>query len=143
MVKNEVPVHVNVSTQIKQGNELEEFTIETTGNFTVIGDVGYLRYYEKYTDQADALVTLKFKDEQLQLTRRQEDLLLRMIFDKQTRQRANYRIGANNLSLETLTQDLQINLIASQNSGAVLVDYQLHSGHELLGEYKIRLQFNA
>ena len=136
-VTNGKPIKITIKTLQQQDGQLNKYQQEFSGRLAKVKENTYLRYEE---DQ-NLIVTFKVDEKGIWLTRNGSQMKLRLYFDEAKHYETNYQtpFGAINLTCQT-----QKVLFEEENAkGQLAVDYQLFSGEELLGEYKIRLQFEA
>lgn len=136
-VTNGKPIKITIKTLQQQDGQLNKYQQEFSGRLAKVKENTYLRYEE---DQ-NLTVTFKVDEKGIWLTRKGSQMKLRLYFDEAKHYETNYQtpFGAINLTCQT-----QKVLFEEENAkGQLAVDYQLFSGEELLGEYKIRLQFEA
>lgn len=142
MIKNEIPVTIEIETFHQQANETEEYAEKVNGKCIQMENVFYLRYTEKQTE--DALVTFKVvPNKEVQLTRKMEGHKLHLTFDLQKKVVTQYHTPYGNIPIEIETNLLEIQFDQEKQAGKLAINYQLYNGHDLLGDYKIRLQFNS
>lgn len=136
-------VNLEIMTQIMQVEGNESFTQKVTGEFLVKPHASYLRYQEKATaQQASAQVLFKFQaDGKISLQRKQADGMSRLLFTLEAPQRGLYQIGKQQLALKVVTTKHDQQIDHKLSKGKLALDYQLFFEEQLLGEYKIRLQF--
>ena len=97
--------------------------------------------YLRYEEDQNLIVTFKVDEKGIWLTRNGLQMKLRLYFDEAKHYETNYQTPFGAIKLTCQTQKV---LFEEENAkGQLAVDYQLFSGEELLGEYKIRLQFEA
>ena len=109
-----------------------------------MGDALYSRYKEVIDEGPEPIpVTIKLAaNGEVVLTRGAEHRL-RLHFSNGNRVRAHYQTPMGMLPVETVTPMLRVRLRERPFSGEVNVDYDLYAGEQLLGNYKLRLQFTA
>ncbi|MFB9770692.1 DUF1934 domain-containing protein [Lactiplantibacillus modestisalitolerans] len=139
-----VPVAIHLETRAVQDGEAADYALDVDGQLVQMGSAFYLRYKEVSDDQPDPIpVTIKLAaNGDVVLTRSAENRL-RLHFSNGKRVRAHYQTPMGILPVETVTPMLQVRLRERPFSGAVNVDYDLYAGEQLLGNYKLRLQFTA
>ncbi|MBZ5943036.1 DUF1934 domain-containing protein, partial [Weissella cibaria] len=77
------------------------------------------------------------------LLTRSSESEMRLRFANGKRIEARYRTPYGLFPIETVTPFLEIELQEGPLAGRVNIDYQLFAGEQLIGNYKIRLQFTA
>lgn len=134
-------VTITLKTLQEQAGEVEEYELETNGELFQKGTTLYLRYEEKLEERS-VKTTFKIKAGALLLTRRERDLSsnLELRPDQVTTTRYQTQYGA--LYLEVNCLEYTFERLGKQ-SGQVKATYELSNGQELLGKYKLRLQFKA
>jgi len=143
-----VPVAIHVETQAKQDGDTANYALDVDGQLVQMGDAFYLRYQEvnQEADQAanePIPVTIKLAaDGDVVLTRSAENRL-RLHFSNGKRVQARYRTPMGILPVDTITPLLQVRLRERPFSGEVNINYDLYAGEQLIGNYKLRLQFTA
>lgn len=141
---NGIPVAVHVVTQNIQADEVVDYDEEFSGQFFQMGSSIYLRYKE-VTDQ-EALVTFKITaDGEVQLTRKTKEMQLRLYFVAGKQVNAKYVTPYGVVPVTSKTSRLQAEVDDTLQGliGQINIDYTLNSGTQLLGQYKIRLQFKG
>ncbi|KRM08136.1 MAG: DUF1934 domain-containing protein [Liquorilactobacillus ghanensis] len=137
------PILIHLTTTREQAGEVSEYKKKFSGQVFQIGQSLYLRYVETQSPEK-VIVTFKIIDEDsIQLTRKRAGLKLQLFFKDNHRVAATYQTSYGVIPIETVTPQLQILLQASPLAGVIRIDYLLYNGEELLGKYKIRLQFTT
>ncbi|KRL01836.1 DUF1934 domain-containing protein [Liquorilactobacillus capillatus] len=139
------PVLVYVQTQRNQNGEISNYAKKFQGQLFQMGPSLYLRYLEENEKSADeATVTFKISENGIvQLIRRQADMQSKLYFGDKQRIAALYRTTAGDIPIETITPKLSVEIRENPLSGVIKIDYALYNNEELLGNYKLRLQFTA
>ena len=136
-VTNGKPIKITIKTLQQQDGQLNKYQQEFSGRLAKVKENTYLRYEE---DQ-NLIVTFKVDEKGIWLTRNGLQMKLRLYFDEAKHYETNYQTPFGAIKLTCQTQKV---LFEEENAkGQLAVDYQLFSGEELLGEYNIRLQFEA
>lgn len=135
----QVPVEIKLKTVQTQAGEIEKFELFEQGELTRKGETVYLRYTEA---KAGAQTILKIKPAELLLTRRQKELALQLNLAEGQQTNAKYKTAYGVIPLAVKCTTYKYEQIA-ETSGELRVEYLLYSGEELLGEYKLELQFKA
>ena len=133
----QTPVTVELKTSQLQDDKLEEFELHETGTLTQKNDNLYLRYVES---KNQAQTTLKIKADELMLTRRQKELELQLVLRVDEKTNAKYKTVYGTIFLTASCQKYVLEK-DGQASGVLKVAYELYSGDDLLGKYKLELQF--
>lgn len=135
------PVLIYLQTQRNQDGQVSDYAKKFQGQLFQIGPSLYLRYLE---EDEKATVTFKISENGIvQLTRKQEDIQMKLYFGNKQRIAALYRTSVGDVPIETITPNLNVTLRDNPLSGIIKIDYLLYNGAELLGDYKLRLQFTA
>ena len=139
-----VPVAIHLETQARQDDDTANYALDVDGQLVQMGDAFYLRYKEVNDDAPEPIpVTIKLAaNGDVVLTRSAENRL-RLHFSNGKRVRTHYQTPMGMLPVETVTPMLRVRLRERPFSGEVNVDYDLYAGEQLLGNYKLRLQFTA
>ncbi|BDZ29930.1 DUF1934 domain-containing protein [Lactiplantibacillus sp. WILCCON 0030] len=139
-----VPVAIHLETQATQDGDTANYALDVDGQLVQMGDAFYLRYKEVSDATTEPIpVTIKLAaNGDVVLTRSAENRL-RLHFSNGKRIQARYRTPMGVLPVETVTPMLQVRLRERPFSGAVNIDYELYAGEQLIGQYKLRLQFTA
>lgn len=135
----QVPVNIDLKTVQEQNNELEEFELAEVGELTQKDETLYLRYNESNNE---AKTTLKIRQDELLLTRQQTNMSLQLKLKNGELLGAKYKTayGVILLNAKCLAYDF---IRKNETSGQLEAKYELYSGEELLGKYKLELQFKA
>jgi len=139
-----VPVAIHLETQAVQDGDAANYVLDVDGQLVQMGDAFYLRYKEESKDQEQPIpVTIKLAaNGDVVLTRSAENRL-RLHFSNGKRVQARYRTPMGILPVDTVTPLLQVRLRERPFSGEVNINYDLYAGEQLIGNYKLRLQFTA
>ena len=139
-----VPVSIQLKTIVQQGNEQKDFFFDLEGQLVKMGDTLYIRYKEELLEDTEPTpVTIKIEpDGHVQLIRAGE-LRMRLRFGYQEKLDTSYRTPYGLLQISTFTHNLRVSLKEHQMSGKILVDYDLYSQTERIGEYHLELEFTA
>ncbi|CAI2566876.1 hypothetical protein AKUH3B110M_02920 [Apilactobacillus kunkeei] len=142
--ENAQKVVVNLKTTIFQDEEREDFIFEEVGSLVQMNNGLYLRFTEHQDNQAVANVTLKITDEHVQLTRQTNGgHHSRMIFDENKDHDTIYQTEYGPIKILVKTKELNYDYNEDIMNGKVGIDYELHSGGMIVGEYNLTLQFSA
>lgn len=135
-------VQVEIATLIRQGDQQEEFAFQEPGQLVQMANQKrYLRYVERQ-NEIETPVQFRFDQEQVILSR-QGQLKSMMVFDQQQATISKYPTAYGLIDLTIQTQDLKVDINWPQGHGSVLIKYQLLNQGQLLGNYRIKLQFKA
>ena len=139
-----VPVSIQLKTIVQQGNEQKDFFFDLEGQLVKMGDTLYIRYKEELLEDTEPTpVTIKIEpDGHVQLIRASE-LRMRLRFGYQEKLDTSYRTPYGLLQISTFTHNLRVSLKDQPMSGKILVDYDLYSQTERIGEYHLELEFTA
>jgi len=139
-----VPVMIHLETHIKQDEDVSDYRLDVDGQLVQMGSNLYLRYLEPNKETGEQTpVTMKFTpDGEVHLTRKAEaELRLHFVSGKRVTARYNTPYGI--MPIETVTPYLETSFQEKPFSGNVKIDYLLYANDDLVGNYKIRLQFTA
>ena len=139
-----VPVSIQLKTIVQQGNEQKDFFFDLEGQLVKMGDTLYIRYKEELLEDTEPTpVTIKIEpDGHVQLIRAGE-LRMRLRFGYQEKLDTSYRTPYGLLQISTFTHNLRVSLKDQPMSCKILVDYDLYSQTERIGEYHLELEFTA
>lgn len=139
-----VPVSIQLKTVVKQEEEQRDFYFDLEGQLVKMGDTLYIRYKEEPAEGGEAVpVTIKIEpDGKIQLIRAGE-LRMRLKFAYQEKLETSYRTPYGLFQISTFTHNLRFSLKDQPVSGTILVDYDLYSQSERVGEYHLELEFTA
>lgn len=135
-------VQIKMNTEITQEGEVENFSFDEPGKISCVNKQIYLSFYEHSDDQS-ILVTLKINEDKTITLTRNATQRLRLIFNQNEIVDNLYRTEYGPIQLQTMTKRLDYQLADDFSNGEVSVDYNLLSGEQIFGEYKLRLQFFA
>ena len=143
-LSNGIPVTIHVVTQNIQDNQVVDYDEVFEGQFFQMGASIYLRYQE--TVEQEALVTFKITaNGEVQPTRKTDEMNLRLYFVAGKQVNAKYVTPYGVVPVTSRTSKLQAEVDDTLRGiiGQINIDYTLNSGQQLLGRYKIRLQFKG
>lgn len=122
----------------------KDFFFDLEGQLVKMGDTLYIRYKEELLEDTEPTpVTIKIEpDGHVQLIRAGE-LRMRLRFGYQEKLDTSYRTPYGLLQISTFTHNLRVSLKDQPMSGKILVDYDLYSQTERIGEYHLELEFTA
>lgn len=136
-------VSIQLKTIVNQEDEKKEFFFDLVGQIVKIGDTLYIRYKEEVEEGNHASVTIKVEpDGKIQLIRAGE-LRMRLKFGYQERLETTYKTPYGLFQITTFTKNLRFSLKDQPISGSILIDYDLFSQNEKVGEYHLELEFTA
>ena len=136
-------VSIQLKTIVNQENEKKEFFFDLIGQIVKIGDTLYIRYKEELEGERPTSVTIKVEpDGKIQLIRAGE-LRMRLKFAYQERLETTYKTPYGLFQITTFTKNLRFSLKDQPVSGTILIDYDLFSQNEKIGEYHLELEFTA
>ncbi|MHC5227515.1 YwiB family protein [Enterococcus sp. LJL99] len=136
-------VSIQLKTIVSQEDEKKEFFFDLTGQIVKMGDTLYIRYKEELEEGSPAAVTIKVEpDGKIQLIRAGE-LRMRLKFGYQERLETTYKTPYGLFQITTFTKNLRFSLKDQPVSGSILIDYDLFSQNEKIGEYHLELEFTA
>jgi uncharacterized beta-barrel protein YwiB (DUF1934 family) len=69
--------------------------------------------------------------------------MMKLFFQQGQRLQAQYQTLAGPMAIDTLTTLLAADVDGVRGNGVVAIDYTLFAEDQLVGQYRIRLQFNA
>ena len=137
-----IPVKIHLHTVIVIDGQQDEFDFhEAAELIRMQGGSDYLRYVEHQDGQATP-VQLKLANGEIHLTRkgpRETNLLFKDGAATLTRYQTEY--GMIPLQVETSLLDNQLDL--AKQAGGLRVHYRLKNNEQLLGSYRLQLQFES
>lgn len=137
-IKKITPVQVQLTTVIEQDGQREQFTFNEAGNFVELNGKYYLRYLEHQNGQT---TSVQFRlDDHIHLHRSGE-LTTLLNFDLNKPLPTRYRTQYGVISLEVRTSRLEKELTPAIPAGQLAVDYSLAAAGQVVGSYRLRLQF--
>lgn len=136
-------ISIQLKTEVKQAGETKDFFFDLTGQIVKIGDTLYIRYKEVQDGGEETPVTIKVEpDGKIQLIRSGE-LRMRLKFGYQERLETTYRTPYGLFEIATFTHNVRFSLKDQPVSGSIIIDYDLYSQSEKVGEYHLELEFTA
>lgn len=141
-----IPINIHLETNITQKGEEEHHVYDEEGTLAQVGSNIYIRYAESGPNDDNQPVTLKLMSNgDVQVTRGKSsgDTFSKLFFSDGKRVIASYRTPYGMLSIETLTQTLQVRLREDPLAGQIDIAYQLLAGGEYIGNYQLQLIFHA
>lgn len=135
-----IPVKVKIQTHIEQDGKSESFSFNEDGQLFKMGSTVYIRYQE--TNPLGTIpVTMKLAGDGTVQLRRHASSDLRLVFDIKKQILTKYRTPAGLIDITTDTKMVNFKYSELPLNGDVAIDYALIAGEEVVGQYKIRLQF--
>lgn len=138
-------VNVKLKTMIKQDNEISNHIINQKGTIEETPE----RYVISFIDKNDeGTFVIRFdllKTGEILLNRQSNDRqnMSDFYFKEHTQQEVLYKTNYGTMNLFSETKYLETNINADLSQGEVKIEYLLFEQKQLLGEYKLRLIFNA
>jgi uncharacterized beta-barrel protein YwiB (DUF1934 family) len=142
IIKEQLPVKIQLETQIEQDGQVETFKFDEEGALVDLGAKKYLRYKET-KEQLKVPVTFSIAETGEVFLTRQGQTHLRLPFAKQKVLPTHYQTEYGLMKLDVKTTLLETAISFENAEGKINVDYELYAGNQLLGKYQIRLQFSA
>ncbi|MBU7455063.1 DUF1934 domain-containing protein [Leuconostoc fallax] len=136
-------INVHLTTKVCLDNEVEEFSFDTLGQLIVKNEAVYIRYTETLPDQPQVHVTFKFDPNGSIRLMRSGDVKTVMTFVDSKEVPASYETPSGRMTMATRTTLLATALDTANLRGETAIDYILTANEQLIGQYEIRLQFNA
>ncbi|PMB82278.1 DUF1934 domain-containing protein [Limosilactobacillus pontis] len=140
-MKKRVPVKVSLKTTMEQDGQHETFAFEEDGEFIVLNDKYYLRYYEHQNGQATP-VQFRLDDGEVHI-HRQGATETWLVFDPEQPTITRYRTEYGVMQLQVVTSRLDRVLDPDTPAGRLFLCYHLQSGGQEIGSYQIELHFTA
>lgn len=120
----------------------DEFEFHEDGQLIQMkGGTAYLTYVE-HQDGQETPVKLKLDSDSIHLTR-QGPRETNLLFKADETTVSHYQTEYGIIRLEVITQHLQNGLDLDQRTGDLKIHYQLKNGDQLLGSYRLQLQFES
>lgn len=135
-------VQLSLTTTVRQDDDVETFNFDTEGELLVKNDHVYLRYTETIAEQ-QTKVRFKFEPDSVRLHRTGDGQQTQLVFVLDQQVPAFYQTPAGQMHLATYTTQLQIAIDSEKAQGKIAIDYQLIANDQIVGEYALRLQFQA
>lgn len=124
------------------GGETEKFEFFEDGQLIRLnGGQTYLRYTEHQQGQATP-VQFRLDGEAMQLDRRGERAT-RLVFQEDGETTTRYQTEYGIIHLEVETKRLVKEVAFDEQSGSIETEYRLKNNGQVLGTYRIQLQFQA
>ncbi|KRL08788.1 DUF1934 domain-containing protein [Schleiferilactobacillus perolens] len=146
-LESAVPISIHLETRIQRKDEEEHHVYDEEGTIAQVGDNLYIRYEETNPENDDNQpVTVKIVpngDVQVTRGRSAGNTFSRLFFSNGKRVIASYRTPYGMLSIETVTQALQVRIRQAPLAGRINIAYQLMAAGEYLGDYQLQLLFGA
>lgn len=138
-MENGIPVKVDVRTRQIQSGEKNDYSQEFDGRLSIKNQTLYLRYDES----SEARVTFKVCEDDVYLSRKSGQMRLKLHFNENGKFEISYLTPYGAVELRCETDCCKFDYDRKVQRGSLTIDYRLFTGDEILGEYKIRLQFAA
>ncbi len=138
-MKNGIPVRIDVRTRQVQAGEGTDYSQSFEGRLSIKNQTLYLRYDES----SETRVTFKICEGSVDLSRKSGQMRLKLHFNENGRFETSYLTPYGAVELICRTDCCGFGYDEKAQEGSLTVDYRLFTGDEILGEYKIRLQFAA
>ncbi|KRM71269.1 DUF1934 domain-containing protein [Lacticaseibacillus brantae] len=142
-----IPVQIHLETFVTQEGETEQNIFDEPGTVVQLGDALYIRYQETNDETGESMpVTLKIKssdDVSLSRGSSEGDTQLKLHFVNERRIVTRYRTPYGIIPVETATPRIDMQLRDNPLGGEVYIEYQLFANNDLVGNYRLRLIFNA
>ena len=138
-LKNGIPVKIDVRTRQVQSVEKNDYSQSFEGRLSIKNQALYLRYDES----SETRVTFKICEDSVDLSRKSGQMRLKLHFNENEKFETSYLTPYGAVELTCKTDHCVFDCDKKVQKGSLTVDYRLFTGDEILGEYKIRLQFTA
>ena len=138
-LENGIPVKVDIRTRQIQSGEKNDYSQKFDGRLSIKNQTLYLRYDES----SEARVTFKVCEDDVYLSRKSGQMRLKLHFNENGKFETSYLTPYGAVELRCETDCCKFEYDRKVQRGALTIDYRLFTGDEILGEYKIRLQFAA
>lgn len=135
-------VQLSLTTTVRQDDDVETFNYDTEGELLVKNDHVYLRYTETIAEQ-QTKVRFKFEPDSVRLQRTGDGQQTQLVFVLEQQVPAFYQTPAGQMHLATYMTQLQTAIDSEKAQGKIAIDYQLIANDQIVGEYALRLQFQA
>ena len=97
----------------------------------------------RYDESSEARVTFKVCEDDVYLSRKSGQMRLKLHFNENGKFETSYLTPYGAVELRCETDCCKFDYDRKFQRGSLTIDYRLFTGDEILGEYKIRLQFAA
>ena len=135
-------VQLSLTTTVRQDDDVETFNFDTVGELLVKNDQVYLRYTETIAEQ-QTQVRFKFEPNSVRLHRTSDGQQTQLVFTPGKKVPAFYQTPAGQMHLTTVTTQLDKTINPDKAQGEVTIVYQLIAHEQVVGDYALRLQFQA
>lgn len=142
-LKNGQAVQIHLTTQVEQDGQHANFVFDLPGQLVKLGSTLYLRYIEVAEDGTEQPVTIKHNADGGVQIMRGKDLRTRLQFVYQEAVASAYATPYGAVEVTTLTNALHFSLKDQPVSGSLNLAYDLFSGEQLMGHYRLALEFTA
>ncbi|CAK8053543.1 DUF1934 domain-containing protein [Eupransor demetentiae] len=133
-------VQVHFMSKIYQDGGDESYQVDAPGSLIVRGDSAYLTYIEQLPDQDEVEVLFKFKDEGIRLNRKGPQNN-HMAFELDQKRNFKYETAAGPMQLTTRATEIERDFDLEAGRGELGLNYILYQGDQVLGQYRVELQF--
>ncbi|WP_430609913.1 DUF1934 domain-containing protein [Enterococcus sp. DIV0876] len=138
-----VPISIHLTTNVRQGDQSEDFLFDLQGQAVKIGDTLYIRYKEIQPDGEEIPVTMKIMPDGVIQLIRSGEMRMRLKFSYKERLETSYQTPYGMMMFHTFTHHLHVSLKDRPYSGKVDIEYDLFMAADKIGEYKLALEFTA
>lgn len=138
-LENGILVKVDIRTRQIQSGEKNDYSQKFDGRLSIKNQTLYLRYDES----SEARVTFKVCEDDVYLSRKSGQMRLKLHFNENGKFETSYLTPYGAVELRCETDCCKFDYDRKVQRGSLTIDYRLFTGDEILGEYKIRLQFAA
>ncbi|MCK8625124.1 DUF1934 domain-containing protein [Apilactobacillus xinyiensis] len=134
-------VRISLKTQIEQNNEVNDFNFDVIGSIVQIEDSLYIRYNENNDVTVPVTIKIPGNDQDVQLTRKAAGTHTKLFFNKNKVIPTKYETPYGKIDIRVFTSKLEFT--DKKEYGNLSIDYIISDHQDILGRYKIRLQFTA
>lgn len=142
-----IPVKIHLETYVTQDDETENHVFDEPGTLVQMGETLYIRYREINEEEGTNYpVTLKLRgDGDVQLSRggSDDDTQMKLHFANERRVLTRYRTPYGVIPVETVTPRLDVRITTEPLTGEIYIEYELFANGQPLGNYRLRLLFEA
>ncbi len=142
-----VPISIHLETFVTQDGDTEHHVFDEPGTLVQLNDTLYIRYREEDKEAGTNYpVTLKLRGNgEVQLSRgsANDDIELKLHFANERRVLTQYRTPFGVIPVETVTPRLDVRMTTAPLAGEIYIEYQLFAQNQHVGDYRMRLLFNA
>ncbi len=138
-----VPISIHLTTNVRQGDQTEDFLFDLQGQAVKIGDTLYIRYKEIQPDGEEIPVTMKIMPDGVIQLIRSGEMRMRLKFAYKERLETSYQTPYGSMMFHTFTNHMHVSLKDRPYSGKVDIEYDLFMAMDKIGAYKLALEFTA